>query len=321
MHPYLFCILFLLSCGVVGALFWGSICAIIYIIEQFFVNPNMQFAASFCYTRARWLADAARHAVYPDTYARVQRCSTGIGYNGPAMHRGIVVFLHGVNACWWQWRNVATAAMEHPDLREYAFYVPTILARGNTDPETAAREIADLVHMAISQLDHPIPIAFDVVLVGTSMGARIGAHVEVMLAEKLGERSEWVRRFVFVSVAGFFGPTPNAQLAHRIGLPLTWLGYHESVAAAATSQAPHDKLIAAWQDARAVWTTAYYHFYASEQDEVITPVAASLPWPADPPEHDGPRTEHTVVTGADHSGMVEEVADEYIAWIVDVLAE
>lgn len=280
----------------------------------------MEFAYNFCGTRARWLADAAWHIASPDTYAPVQQCSTDVKYSCPAEEvRGIVVFLHGINSSWWQWRNVATRAMEHPALRNYGFYVPTMYARGNTDLDSAAGEVAEVVRTAMSKLAIASFKERNVVLIGTSMGARVAARVETMLAVTLP--CNYVDKFVFVSVAGFFGPTPNAQLAHRIGLPLTWLGYHESVVKAATFRAPHEELIEWWQKPHFGWGKKFYHFYASEQDEVISPVSSALPWKAHPTDYSQTCTEHTVVTGVDHSGMVEAVADEYIAWVARVLAE
>jgi len=275
----------------------------------------MQFAVNYCQTRARWVADAAHHAVRPDTYEAVRRCSDGVVYRGQGACRGVVVFLHGVNASWWQWRNVASEAMARPELRDYAFYVPDLLARGNAEPADVARAVVERVCDAVAQL---APAPFDLVLVGTSMGARVAAHVEVALAARLPV--DRVRRLVFVSVAGFFGPCPSALLAARLCLPLTWLGYHPAVAAAAVSAAPHVALLDAWRPVRAAWPSAHYLFLASHHDEVLSPVAASLPWPPDPLALHGPRTEHVAALHADHSGSVPLLAPRYLSWLVAALA-
>lgn len=269
---------------------------------------SLEWMRNFIGTRVGWLRDAAVDIADPTRFREVRRCISGPTYKGSHMHRGIVVLLHGVNSSWWQWRNIARRLMAEPALADYAFYVPTLVDRGNTDPLLAAQPVADAICMAISQLDHAEPVPFDVVIIGTSMGARIAAHVEVILTTRV--RNDWIGSFVFASVAGFFGPAPSAQFAARLGLSTTWVGYHPHAADAAVSQAPHDALVHAWTSARSHWRQSHYHFFASSGDELL-PISSTVPIDILP---------RTVVRDVDHAGAVDGLADHYIPWIVNTLS-
>jgi len=273
------------------------------------------WARSFAGVRMKWLQDAATNFFYPETYRHAHACSTGVKYRGPHMYRGIIVFLHGVGSSWWQWRNVVARVTAEQALKNYAMYVPTIHDRGNTDPLEAARPIADMIEAAIFQPDRTVSKPFDVIIIGTSMGARIAAHVEILLAERCQNSRQcgnaWVEKFVFASVAGFFGPATSAQFAARLGLSSTWVGYHPSAAEAAARQEPHDALLCEWASARSTWRSAHYHFFASSGDELL-PVTSTVPLP---------HIAHTVVPSVDHAGTVDGLAEHYIPWIVSVVSD
>lgn len=286
----------------------GGVCVA---ITHFDLRYKMQAAYNFWATRVRWLNDAACYYIVPGLYVDAEKSGTQMhAHHKQPATRGVVVFLHGIDAVgWWQWRNVLETLRWEDALSGYLIYAPTLLERGNTNAVTAAEPVVEQI-MAILAA-HFADAPADIVFVGTSMGARIAAHVEIGLSNRLPP--DRVRKLVFVSLAGLFGPTQFARLPGAAAIMQT-LGYNEHVIDAATLQHPHDAIMAQWRRAATRWNEAHYHFIASEEDEVI-PARASLPWPEIDRCTKGLTTKHTVFRGVDHAGIVHAARDVYIPWI------
>lgn len=262
----------------------------------------------------RWLHD-------PSLYAKVHSCMERPNSTHAVIPKGIVVFFHGIHAGWWQWRNVANEFMDDPILKDYAYYVPNLVDKGNVESRDAAMIVAHKIAEYVALLHDVDYDPVDLIFVSTSLGGRIAFVTECMLGTQSKLIPEGrIKTFVHVAISPLLAPLPLAKMADALGV-LQYIPFHDSLLSAVVYEHMHTDIIDAWKYNRAKrdHQKEHYMIIGSEHDELI-PITSAMP--ARVTKVKGLTTHtHIVSNGSDHAGIVQIMSTWYKDWIKARLTE
>jgi pimeloyl-ACP methyl ester carboxylesterase len=200
-------------------------------------------------------------------------------------HRGLVVFVHGLNGRPGQWRTMSKTVQEQ--LPEFSIWTPKVHCKGNTCLDVAAGKILPTVTQYLK--DYPDN---GVALVGVSNGGRIVLRLSLLLPTN--------RHISCHSIAGvLFGSVVMAGAA-SIAQPLLQIQYHDKIVRQLQWNSKMcrqllDKVVEHQNHCRG------YFFHATRNDQLIGIAHSSVPKLQDA---ECARYEKYYYSGVGHSSII-----------------
>ncbi len=209
----------------------------------------------------------------------------------------LIVCLHGVNAAPSQFKEVVDQLRNRPNQAESDLFVPYVLEKGNAPLDALADQTLRVIRAWAERRPRG-----ELVLIGTSNGARIAQAVDARLDGALN-----LRKITVLSIAGACRGSSTANLAKKVSkfLPVFLFASQNILEEMPIGSARNQRLEREWQEKlrERPPVEREYTFIASSNDCTVPDRSSTLM-----KVPDGIRAQYGIACGEGHSSIVAATA-------------